>query len=174
MNLARVKLRDQQSLAHGPLREYSQFGEGIRSAMPCACRQRFRRRSARPHSQVQGRGKRSNAYIYFITQAPVWEKICDVIGEPNWKTDSNYAKPAARLPRLNEIFARIETVDDDQDKFEAMEILNKTNPLRPDPVDEEIAEDQSLRATGTVVEVDHPTAAIRFGRQSDQAVGLTE
>src|SRR6478752_4967210 len=27
--LARVKLRDQQRLAHGPLREYSQFGEGI-------------------------------------------------------------------------------------------------------------------------------------------------
>ena len=23
-----------------------------------------------------------NAYIYFITQAPVWEAICKVIGEP--------------------------------------------------------------------------------------------
>jgi len=29
LNLARVKLRDQQRLAHGPLTEYSQFGEGI-------------------------------------------------------------------------------------------------------------------------------------------------
>src|SRR6266571_3102400 len=29
LNLARVKLRDQQRLAHGPLKEYSQFGEGI-------------------------------------------------------------------------------------------------------------------------------------------------
>ena len=28
LNLARVKLRDQQRLAHGPLKEYSQFGEG--------------------------------------------------------------------------------------------------------------------------------------------------
>src|ERR1700722_6124279 len=28
LNLARVKLRDQQRLAHGPLNEYSQFGEG--------------------------------------------------------------------------------------------------------------------------------------------------
>src|SRR3979409_374678 len=29
LNLARVNLRDQQRLAHGPLTEYSQFGEGI-------------------------------------------------------------------------------------------------------------------------------------------------
>src|ERR1700744_6388946 len=29
LNLCRVKLRDQQRLDHGPLREYSQFGEGI-------------------------------------------------------------------------------------------------------------------------------------------------
>jgi formyl-CoA transferase len=29
LNLARVKLRDQQRLAHGPLTEYSQYGEGI-------------------------------------------------------------------------------------------------------------------------------------------------
>src|ERR1700719_3447748 len=29
LNLARVKLRDQQRLAHGPLSEYSQHGEGI-------------------------------------------------------------------------------------------------------------------------------------------------
>src|SRR5215217_150533 len=29
LNLARVKLRDQQRLAHGPLKEYSQYGEGI-------------------------------------------------------------------------------------------------------------------------------------------------
>ena len=29
LNLARVKLRDQQRLAHGPLTEYSQYGEGV-------------------------------------------------------------------------------------------------------------------------------------------------
>src|SRR5208282_508292 len=29
LNLCRVKLRDQQRLMHGPLKEYSQFGEGV-------------------------------------------------------------------------------------------------------------------------------------------------
>ena len=43
-------------------------------------------------------------------------------------------------------------------KFEAMEILNKDDiPCGPILSMKEIAEDQSLRATGTVVEVDHPT-----------------
>src|SRR6266403_1854392 len=98
-----------------------------------------------------------NAYIYFITQAAVWEKICDVIGEPGWKTHPDYAKPPARLSRLNEIFARIEQWTMTKTKFEAMEILNKDDiPCGPILSMKELIEDQSLRATGTVVEVDHP------------------
>ncbi len=44
-----------------------------------------------------------------------------------------------------------------KDKFEAMDILNKYDiPCGPILSMKEIAEDQSLRKTGTVVEVDHP------------------
>jgi hypothetical protein len=50
---------------------------------------------------MQGLGDRSQLPIYFITQAP-WGKICDVISEPGWKTHPDYAKPPARLSRLNE------------------------------------------------------------------------
>ena len=43
-------------------------------------------------------------------------------------------------------------------KFEAMDILNQYDiPCGPILSMKEIAEDQSLYATGTVVEVDHPT-----------------
>src|SRR5262249_5869621 len=49
-----------------------------------------------------------DAYIYFITQAPVWGPICDLIGKPDWKTDVDYATPPARLPRLRHIFSTIE------------------------------------------------------------------
>jgi formyl-CoA transferase len=81
-----------------------------------------------------------------------------VIGEPTWKTHPDYAKPAVRLPRLNQIFARIEQWTMSKTKFEAMEILNQYDiPSGPILSMKEIAEDQSLRATGTVVEVDHPT-----------------
>jgi formyl-CoA transferase len=42
--------------------------------------------------------------------------------------------------------------------LEAMEILNKYDvPCGPILSMKELAEDQSLRATGTIVEVDHPT-----------------
>ena len=114
-----------------------------------------------------------NAYIYFITQAPVWEAICDVIGKPEWKTDPDYAKPPARLPQLKEIFATIEQWTMTKTKFEAMEILNKYDiPCGPILSMKEIAEDQSLRATGTIVEVDHPTRGKYLTRrQPDQAVG---
>jgi len=99
-----------------------------------------------------------NAYIYFIAQAPVWDKICDVIGEPEWKTHPDYATPKARLPRLKQIFERIEQWTMTKTKFEVMETLNKYDiPCGPILSMKELAEDQSLRATGTIVEVDHPT-----------------
>jgi formyl-CoA transferase len=159
LNLARVKLRDQQRLAHGPLTEYSQYGEGVPfgKAVPRAGNDSG---GGQPGWILKCKGWESDpdAYTYFITQAPVWEHICDVIGEPGWKTDPDYATPKARLPRLKQIFARIEQWTMTKDKFEVMEICNKVDiPCGPILSMKEIAEEQSLRATGTVVEVDHPT-----------------
>ena len=66
--------------------------------------------------------------------------------------------PPARLPRLKSIFDTIEQWTMTQTKFEAMDILNKYDiPCGPILSMKELAEEQSLRATGTVVEVDHPT-----------------
>ncbi|UUP15689.1 formyl-CoA transferase [Nitratireductor thuwali] len=158
LNLCRVKLRDQQRLAHGPLKEYSQYGEGIEfgDTVPRAGNDSG---GGQPGRILKCKGWETdpNAYIYFITQAPVWEAICDVIGEPGWKTDPDYAKPDARLPRLEEIFARIEKWTQTLVKFEVMDILNARDiPCGPILSMKELAEDASLRATGTVVEVEHP------------------
>jgi formyl-CoA transferase len=159
LNLCRVKLRDQQRLAHGPLKEYSQFGQNIPfgEATPRAGNDSG---GGQPGWIIKCKGWETdpNAYIYFITQAPVWGAICDVIGEPTWKTDPEYATPPARLPKLKAIFERIEQWTMTKTKFEAMDILNKYDiPCGPILSLKEIAEDQSLRKTGTVVEVDHPT-----------------
>ncbi len=158
LNLCRVKLRDQQRLAHGPLKEYSQFGEGIPfgDSVPRAGNDSG---GGQPGRILKCKGWETdpNAYIYFITQAPVWEKVCDVIGSPEWKTDASFATAAARLPRLNEVFARCEAWTMTKTKFEVMDILNKDDiPCGPILSMKELAEDASLRATGTVVEVDHP------------------
>src|SRR5712672_950640 len=159
LNLARVKLRDQQRLAHGPLTEYSQYGEGIPfgEAVPRAGNDSG---GGQPGRILKCKGWETDpdAYIYFITQAPVWEAICDLIGKPEWKTDPDYAKPSARLPRLKHIFTTIEQWTMTKTKFQVMDICNKLDiPVGPILSMKEIAEEPSLRKTGTVVEVDHPT-----------------
>jgi formyl-CoA transferase len=159
LNLCRVKLRDQQRLNKGPLTEYSQYGEGVPFgvAVPRAGNDSG---GGQPGWILKCKGWENDpdAYIYFITQAPVWGAICDVIGKPEWKTDPDYATPPARLPRLRQIFDTIEKWTETKDKFEAMDLLNKYDiPCGPILSMKEIAEEQSLRTTGTVVEVDHPT-----------------
>jgi formyl-CoA transferase len=158
LNLCRVKLRDQQRLAHGPLTEYPQYPDGeFGDAVPRAGNASG---GGQPGWILKCKGWETdpNAYIYFITQAPVWGAICDVIGKPEWKSDPDYATPNARLPRLTEIWNTIERWTMTKNKFEAMDILNKYDiPCGPILSMKEIAEEQSLRTTGTVVEVDHPT-----------------
>ena len=98
-----------------------------------------------------------DAYTYFITQAAVWKRICDVIGRPEWKEDPDYATPPARLPRLNEVFDAIEQWTMTKTKYEVMEICNPLDiPVGPILSMKELADEASLRETGTIVECDHP------------------
>ena len=159
LNLARVKLRDQQRLKHGPLEEYSQFGEGVPfgQSVPRAGNDSG---GGQPGWILKCKGWETDpdSYVYFITQAPVWEAICDLIGKPEWKTHPDYAKPPARLTRLKHIFATIEAWTMTKTKFEVMDMCNEHDiPVGPILSMKEIAEEQSLRDSGTVVEVDHPT-----------------
>ena len=159
LNLCRVKLRDQQRLTHGPLKEYSQFGEGIpfADATPRAGNDSGGGQPGRI-LKCKGWEQDANAYTYFITQAAVWEKICDVIGRPEWKEDPDFATPPARLPRLNEVFEAIEQWTMTKTKYEVMEICNPLDiPVGPILSMQELSEEPSLRETGTIVEVDHPT-----------------
>ncbi len=159
LNLCRVKLRDQQRLDRlHVMEEYPQYPNGkFGDAVPRAGNASG---GGQPGWILKCKGWETdpNAYIYFITQAPVWEDICKVIGEEGWITDPDYATPKARLPRLMQIFARIEEWTKTKTKFEAMDILNKHDiPCGPILSMKEIADEPSLRKTGTVVEVDHPT-----------------
>ncbi len=158
LNLARVKLRDQQRLAAGPLKEYSQFGEGVPfgEATPRAGNDSGGGQPGRI-LKCKGWEQDPNAYTYFIIQAAVWEKVCDVIGRPEWKTQEGYAKPPERLDKLNEIFSTIEEWTMTRTKFEVMEICNPHDiPVGPILSMKEISEDEGLYATGTMVRVDHP------------------
>ena len=78
-------------------------------------------------------------------------------GKPEWKEAPGYKTPPERLDKLNEIFDAIEAWTKTKTKFEVMDICNPLDiPVGPILSMKEIAEDEGLRKTGTVVEVDHP------------------
>lgn len=158
LNLCRVKLRDQQRLERtGVMEEYPQFADGsFGASVPRAGNASG---GGQPGWILKCKGWENdpNAYIYFIAQAQVWPAVCKLIGREEWITDPDYATPKARLPRLMAIFGVVEQWSTTLTKFEAMDILNKYDiPCGPILSMKEIAEDPSLRATGTIVEVDHP------------------
>jgi len=158
LNLCRVKLRDQQRLARtGVMKEYPQYPNGkFGAAVPRAANASG---GGQPGTILKCKGWETdpNSYLYFITQAPVWKEICNVIGKEEWITDPDYATPNARLPHLKQIFETIEQWTLTKTKFEAMAILNEHDiPCGPILSMEELAAEPSLRATGTIVEVDHP------------------
>lgn len=158
LNLCRVKLRDQQRLERtGTMHEYPQYPDGkFGEAVPRAGNASG---GGQPGSILKCKGWQTdpNAYIYFITQGAVWPAVCKVIGEESWIEDDAYATAGARLLHLKPIFARIEQWTMTKTKFEAMEILNRYDiPCGPILSMKEISEEPALRATGTIVEVDHP------------------
>jgi formyl-CoA transferase len=158
LNLCRVKLRDQQRLARTHvMKEYPQYPDGkFGSAVPRAGNASG---GGQPGWIIKCKGWETdpNAYLYFIAQAPVWKDICQVIGKPEWITDPDYATPDARLPRLMKVFAEVEKWTMTRTKFEAMAEFNEHDiPCGPILSMEELAAEPALRATGTIVEVDHP------------------
>ena len=158
LNLCRVKLRDQQRLAHGPLTEYPQYPNGtFGAAVPRAGNASG---GGQPGWIVRCKGWETDpdAYIYVITQAAAFPAFAKVIGHEDWNEDPEWNTPAARLPKLAQMFDEIEKWTMTKNKFEVMDILNPLNiPCGPILSMKELAEDEALRATGTVVEVDHPT-----------------
>ena len=157
LNLTRVKLRDQQRLEKiGYLEEYPQYPHGkFTDVVP---RGGNAGGGGQPGWVLKCKGweQDQNAYIYFTIQGHAWEPICRAIGKPEWIADPEYATAQARQDKIFDIFAYIESWLADKTKFEAVDILRKYDiPCAPVLSMKEIAEDKSLRASGSIVEVDH-------------------
>ena len=157
LNLCRVKLRDQQRLLRGPLKEYPQYPDGeFGEAVPRAGNASG---GGQPGWVVKCKGWETDqdAYIYVIAQAAAFDGLARAIGRADWLEDPEWNTPAARLPKLDKMFVEIEKWTMTKDKLEAMAILNPLNvPCGPILSMKELAEEPALRATGTIVEVDHP------------------
>ncbi len=158
LNLCRVKLRDQQRLAHGPLTEYPQYPDGeFGDAVPRAGNSSG---GGQPGWIVKCKGWETDpdSYIYVITQAAAFAGLAKAVGHEEWlEEDHEWSTPKGRLPHLDQVFDEIEKWTMTKGKYEVMEILNPLNvPCGPILSMKELAEEPSLRETGTIVEVDHP------------------
>ncbi|MEW1840846.1 formyl-CoA transferase [Nonomuraea angiospora] len=152
LNLCRVKLRDQQRLAHGPLREYPNrtFGDEVpRSGNASG--------GGQPGWAVRCAPGGPNDYIYVIVQPVGWKPISNIIGRPELAEDPEWATPEARLPKLDKMFQLIEEWTIRHDKWAVLDRLNAENiPCGPILSTKELVQDESLREEGIVVTVDHP------------------
>jgi len=109
LNLARVKLRDRAPASQWSFEEYSSSAKGIAAGQSVPRAGNDSGAAARPHPPNARAGDRSNGLHLFHHPAPVWEKSATVIRRnPAGRPHQDYARPHARLSRLNEIFARIE------------------------------------------------------------------
>ena len=151
LNLTRVKLRDQQRLAHGGLNEYpnKEFGDEVpRSGNASG--------GGQPGWALKCAPGGPNDYIYVIVQPPGWAPITELIGRPELADDPDWNTPTARLDKLDKMFALIEEWTMQFTKFEVMEKLNALNvPCGPILSTRELIEDKTLAELGAVVEVPH-------------------
>ena len=93
LNLCRVKLRDQQRLTHGPLKEYPQYPNGVfGDATP---RSGNASGGGQPGWIVKCKGWETDpdAYIYAITQAAAFPELARVIGHADWLEDPEWSTP---------------------------------------------------------------------------------
>ena len=130
LNLCRVKLRDQQRLAHGPLAEYpnEDFGDEVpRSGNASG--------GGQPGWAVRCAPGGPNDYIYVIVQPVGWEPLTELIGRPELADDPEWATPEARLPKLDKMFQLIEEWTEHAAQVGgAGEAQRPQHPVRPDPV----------------------------------------
>src|SRR5688500_11766709 len=115
LNLCRVKLRDQQRLAHGPLREYPNrtFGDEVpRSGNASG--------GGQPGWAVRCAPGGPNDYIYVIVQPVGWKPLSGIIGRPELAEDPEWATPEARLPKLDKMFQLIEEWTIRHDKWSVL------------------------------------------------------
>lgn len=152
LNLCRVKLRDQQRLAHGPLAEYP--NEHFADEVP---RSGNASGGGQPGWAVRTRGGGPNDYIYVIVQPQVWAPLAVLIGRPELADHPDWTRPEDRLDKLDKMFALIEDWSEEHTKWEALTALNAMGvPCGPVLGTRELIEDETLAELGAIVTVDHP------------------
>jgi formyl-CoA transferase len=152
LNLVRVKMRDHQRLKHGPLAEYPNktFGKAVpRSGNASG--------GGHPGTALRCKPGGPNDYVYVVFQPQIWEPLLKTMGREDLVGDPRYSTPQARLERLDEVYALVETWSMQYTKFEVTEILNQIDvPCGPVMDTSDLIADEHLKYREMIVDVPHP------------------
>ncbi|MBM3223938.1 MAG: formyl-CoA transferase [Candidatus Tectomicrobia bacterium] len=151
LNLVRVKMRDHQRLQHGSLSEYptKTFGKAVpRSGNASG--------GGHPGTALRCKPGGPNDYVYVVFQPQIWDRLLKVMGREELIGDERYSTPAARLERLDEVYALVETWSMQFTKFEVTEQLNAIDvPCGPIMDTSDLISDEHLRVRDMIVDVPH-------------------
>jgi crotonobetainyl-CoA:carnitine CoA-transferase CaiB-like acyl-CoA transferase len=88
----------------------------------------------------------------------LFERLCGLLGHPEWTTDRDYANATLRVRNRVELAARIERITVDHPRAHWIARLDAAGiPCGPINNYAEAFADPQIRARGMVAEVDHPT-----------------
>ena len=152
LNLVRVKMRDHQRLQRGPLPEYPI--EHFDHAVP---RSGNASGGGHPGTALRCKPGGPNDYIYVVFQPQIWDPLLRAMGREDLIGDERFDTPAARLQRLDEVYALVESWTLNHTKFDLMDRLNAIDvPCGPVLDSADLFDDDHLRARDMIVEVSHP------------------
>ena len=145
LNLCRVKMRDQQRLAHGPLSEYP--NESSADDVP---RRGTRRAAASRAAALSCKPGGPNDYLYMIIQPQIWEALLTNDRADRADRQSELRDPRGAVSRIStEVFGMVEEWTLTRTKWEAFDELNAINvPCGPIMDTKELLEDEDLGRAG--------------------------
>ena len=158
MNLCRVKWRDHQRLARGPLPEYS---VGTHQGMGAVPRAGNDSGGGQLGNAIRCNPGGTNDFIYIVVQEAVWDALAKRIGPevhmPDLATDPMFATIEARRRHQKDLWEIIGEFALNHTKRELMGILNEIDvPCGPIMSTEDLANDEHVRLREMYVELDHP------------------
>lgn len=153
MNLCRVKFRDHQRLARGPLDEYSVPTEGL-TEVPRAGNDSG---GGQLGNALKCKGGGLNDYLYIVVQEAVWPALAKLVGGEELANDPRFAKINDRRKNQQEMWKILNDFASKYTKFELMDVLNKIDvPCGPVLSTKDLAEGEHVKVREMWVEVDHP------------------
>ncbi|HEX6829139.1 MAG TPA: CoA transferase, partial [Burkholderiales bacterium] len=153
MNLCRVKFRDHQRLARGPLGEYSVATDGL-TETPRAGNDSG---GGQLGNAIKCKPGGPNDYLYVVVQEAVWNALANRVGGEALAKDPRFAAIGERRKNQSEMWKLLNDFASRHTKRELMAMLNEIDvPCGPIMSTSDLANDEHVRLREMYVELDHP------------------